>query len=168
MISLTQDQLAHSASLDELYPKLDELSISPGWNKPTASLWPSPRKTFRPYRWSYSQAKGALDAAGRLVDMHLAERRNLLLFNPMEGNTYATLRTLVAAYQMIMPGEKARSHRHVPNALRLVLDSGEGVYTIVNGEKLMMRSGDVLLTPNWCWHGHGNDGPSPAYWIFRS
>jgi gentisate 1,2-dioxygenase len=23
----------------------------------------------------------------------------------------------------------------------------------------------VLLTPNWCWHGHGNDGKSNGYWI---
>ena len=35
----------------------------------------------------------------------------------------------------ILPGETARSHRHTPNALRLILE-GEGAYTIVNGEVL--------------------------------
>jgi gentisate 1,2-dioxygenase len=30
---------------------------------------------------------------------------------------------LVAAYQMIMLGEKARTHRHTPNALRLIVDA---------------------------------------------
>jgi gentisate 1,2-dioxygenase len=66
---------------------------------------------------------------------------------------------------MIMPGEKARSHRHTPNALRLVVDAEPGAYTIVNGEKLSMMPGDVVLTPNWCWHGHGNDSRACAYWL---
>ncbi|HXJ03312.1 MAG TPA: hypothetical protein VNH44_18985, partial [Micropepsaceae bacterium] len=28
-----------------------------------------------------------------------------------------------------------------------------------------MGPGDVLLTPNWSWHGHGNESRAPAYWI---
>ena len=63
---------------------------------------------------------------------------------------------------MIMPAEKARSHRHTPNALRLIIDAEPGAYTIVNGERLSMMLGDVL-TPNWCWHGHGNDSRANAY-----
>ena len=66
---------------------------------------------------------------------------------------------------MIMPGEKARSHRHTPNALRLIIDAEPGAYTIVNGERLSMMPGDVVLTPNWCWHGHGNDSRACAYWL---
>ena len=124
---------------------------------------PSRRRRFAPYRWSYAQAKGALDAAGRLINTELAERRNLVMHNP--AGDYATSRTIVAAYQMIMPGEKARSHRHTPNALRLVLDAEPGAYTIVNGERLSMMPGDVVLTPNWCWHGHGNDSRANAYWL---
>ena len=81
---------------------------------------------------------------------------------------YATSRTIVAAYQMIMPGEKARSHRHTPNALRLIIDAEPGAYTIVNGERLSMMPGDVVLTPNWCWHGHGNDSRACAYLARRA
>jgi gentisate 1,2-dioxygenase len=98
-----------------------------------------------------------------LINTELAERRNLVMHNP--AGDYATSRTIVAAYQMIMPGEKARSHRHTPNALRLVLDAEPGAYTIVNGERLSMMPGDVVLTPNWCWHGHGNDSRTCAYWL---
>jgi gentisate 1,2-dioxygenase len=58
--------------------------------------------------WHYGQARGALDAAGRLINTELAERRNRILFKPAEGNTYGTVRTIVATYQMIMPGEWAR------------------------------------------------------------
>ncbi len=163
--TVSPSNLAHAGSLDELYSLLRPLSVGAGWNKPTPSLWDEPRKTFVPLRWRYDEAKAALDAAGRLINTELAERRNLILFNPVPGNDYATTRTLLAAYQMILPQEKARSHRHTPNALRLILDAEEGAYTIVNGVKLPMRPGDVLLTPNWHWHGHGNESPVPAYWI---
>ena len=155
----SRDDLAHSGTLEELYGKLDAVGIGPGWAKATPSLWPAPRKTFAPAHWSYEQARGALDAAGRLINTELAERRNLILFNPADGNSYGTVRTLVAAYQMIMPGEWARAHRHTPNALRLILDAEPGTYTEVDGVKIAMEPGDVLLTPNWSSHGHGNRQP---------
>lgn len=156
--------LEGAATLDELYPTLAARNIGAGWNKPTPSLYPEPRKNFVPTMWRWSEGRSALDAAGRLISTDLAERRNLILYNPVEGNTYATVRTMICAYQMILPGETARSHRHTPNALRLVLE-GEGAYTIVNGERLEMRPNDVLLTPNWHWHGHGSEGGGPCYWL---
>ncbi len=161
----TRDDLAQSGSLEELYGKLGQIGIAPGWAKATPSLWPAPRKNFAPAHWKYEQARGALDAAGRLINTELAERRNLILFNPATTNSYGTVRTLVSAYQMIMPGEWARAHRHTPNALRLIIDAEPGVYTDVNGVKLAMEPGDVLLTPNWSSHGHGNDSRACAYWL---
>ena len=156
--------LSETESLDALYAGLAPLSINAGWAKPTPSLWPEPRQNFVPHRWSWSEGRAALEAAGRLVDTEFAERRNLILFNPVEGNTYATVRTMIAAYQAILPGETARSHRHTPNALRFILE-GEGSYTVVDGERLEMRPNDVLLTPNWCWHGHGSEADGMCCWI---
>jgi gentisate 1,2-dioxygenase len=161
----SREELAQSGTLEELYGKLGQISIGPGWAKATPSLWPAPKKTFAPAHWRYEQARGALDAAGRLINTELAERRNLILFNPAAENGYGTVRTLVAAYQMIMPGEWARAHRHTPNALRLILDSEPGTYTEVDGVKIAMEPGDVLLTPNWSSHGHGNDSRACAYWL---
>src|ERR1700761_2669807 len=161
----SREELAQSGTLEELYGKLGQIGIAPGWNKKVASLWPAPKKNFAPAHWKYEQARGALDAAGRLINTELAERRNLILVNPAEGNTYGTVRTIVTAYQMIMPGEWARSHRHTPNALRLILDSEPGTYTEVDGVKIAMEPGDVLLTPNWSAHGHGNDSGANAYWL---
>jgi len=165
MTTPSRQDLAQSGSLEELYGKLEKVRMGAGWNKPTPSLWASPRKTFVPAHWAYEQARGALDAAGRLINTELAERRNLILVNPAEGNTYGTVRTLVAAYQMIMPGEWARAHRHTPNALRLILDAEPGTYTEVDGTNIAMEPGDVLLTPNWSTHGHGNNSKACAYWL---
>jgi gentisate 1,2-dioxygenase len=161
----SREELAQSGTLEDLYGKLGQIGIAPGWNKKVASLWPEPKKNFKPAHWKYDQARGALDAAGRLINTELAERRNLILYNPASDASYGTVRTLVSAYQMIMPGEWARSHRHTPNALRLILDSDSGVYTEVDGVKIAMEPGDVLLTPNWSAHGHGNDSRANAYWL---
>ena len=157
--------LRAASSLDDLYAVFDANRMTAGWHKKRPSLWREPRGDFRPMHWRYDEAALALDRAGEWVGTELAERRNLLLFNPVGDNDYDTVRTLVAAYQMILPGEHAYAHRHTPNALRVVLDAGPGLYTVVEGVKLPMCEGDVLLTPNWCWHSHYNEGSDAAYWI---
>ena len=157
--------VAQAVNLSDLYAGLARANIGPGWNKPEPSMYPTPKKTFVPAHWSYRVAKGALDAAGRLIGTDQAERRNLILYNPIPGNTYATVRTIVAAYQMIKGFETARSHRHTANAMRFILESGPKAYTVVANAKVPMEPGDVLLTPNWAWHGHSNDGGDCAYWI---
>jgi gentisate 1,2-dioxygenase len=111
------------------------------------------------------EARAALQEASRFVGTDVAERRNLIMVNPAPGNTYATTHNIVAAYQMIQPGETARSHRHTPAALRLVLDAGDDVYTVVDGNRVDMTPGDVVLTPSWCWHGHANEGNETAFWL---
>ena len=156
--------LADAPSLEALYAGLAPHSINAGWAKPTPSLWAQPHKNYRPAMWRWRDGRAALMAAGRLVNTELAERRNLILFNPVEGNTYATVRTLICAYQSVLPGETTRSHRHTPNALRFILE-GEGSYTVVDGQRLEMRPNDVLLTPNWCWHGHGSEAKGPCFWL---
>jgi gentisate 1,2-dioxygenase len=156
---------ASATSMDHLYRLLAKAKMENGWAKPEPSMWPLPRRQFIPAHWRYADAKPALDAAGRFVNTELAERRNLILANPIPDNHYPTVRTLVAAYQMVKAGETARSHRHSANALRLVLDAQKQAYTIVEGRKIPMEPGDVLLTPNWSWHGHANESPANAYWI---
>ena len=152
-------------TLSALYEAASGLNFTPGWvprKKPI--LWSEPRPELVPARWTYAEAKAGLDAAGRLIDVSLAERRNLVMRNPAPGTNFETTRTLVCAYQMILPGELAPSHRHSSHALRVIID-GKGAFSIVNGEKTPMETGDVVLTPGWCWHGHGHDGDTPAYWF---
>jgi gentisate 1,2-dioxygenase len=87
------------------------------------------------------------------------------MVNPVAGNIYATSRNIVAAYQMVKAGEKARSHRHTAAALRLVVEAKPGTYTVVDGARIDMAPGDVVLTPSWCWHGHANESDATSYWI---
>lgn len=158
-------ELRSLSSLEALVSAIGERNMTPGWiRRQKPFLYSEMRSALVPARWRYAEAKAAMQAAGRLIGTDLAERRNFVLRNPAPGNDYATLRTLVCAYQSILPGEKARSHRHAPHALRVILEA-RGAYSIVDGEKHPMESGDIVLTPGWSWHGHGHDGMEQAYWF---
>ena len=92
-----------------------------------------------------------------------AERRILRIANPGVAELTAT-HTISIALQYLLPGEVAPAHRHSPNAMRLMVH-GEGAYTTVNGNKRVMRRGDLILTPAGTWHDHGNEGPEPVIWM---
>src|SRR4029453_9806784 len=94
----------------------------------------------------------------------LFRSRVLMLMNPgLEGQAAATS-TLFAGMQLILPGEIARAHRHSPAALRIIVE-GHGAYTAVDGERCFMEPGDLILTPSWSWHDHGNDTTEPMIWL---
>ncbi len=123
---------------------------------------PVPRAT--PNVWSYRKLRPLLDRAGRLVGTDKAERRVLMLINPGIGKIPYTTDTLFAGLQCILPGEIARAHRHTAFALRFIIE-GERGFTAVGGEKVAMSPGDVILTPNWEFHDHGNESEGPMVWL---
>ena len=92
------------------YTNLHAQHFSPGWARPEPSMWAAPKPKFKPAVWRFAQAKVALDASHNMVPADQTERRNLIMVNPIEGNTYATTRHLVAAYQCVMAGDTARTH----------------------------------------------------------
>lgn len=137
-------------------------------------LWPSLRGVLPPTKpqprtrataWSYQAIKPLLLQAGELTPIEKAERRVLVLANP--GHGLDKMQASAAMYlgmQLLLPGEWAPSHRHTPNAVRMIVE-GEGAYTTVNGEKCPMRRGDLILTPTGLWHEHGHDGTEPVIWL---
>jgi gentisate 1,2-dioxygenase len=103
--------------------------------------------------------------SGELTPIEKAERRVLVLANP--GHGLEKMQASSAIYlgmQLLMPGEWASSHKHTPNAVRMIVE-GEGAYTTVNGEKCPMARGDLILTPTGLWHEHGHDGEDPVIWL---
>lgn len=91
-----------------------------------------------------------------------AERRILRLDNPGVPERTSG-HTISVAVQYLMPGEVAPAHRHTPNAVRFMLH-GEGAYTTIEGDKFVMRRGDLVVTPSMTWHDHGNEGAEPVIW----
>jgi gentisate 1,2-dioxygenase len=152
-------------SVADLIQRIAEQNCIPGWIRHTPPLmWSAPQSQLVPAHWRYANIKPAMQAAGRLIGTDQAERRNFILRNPAPGNGFGTTRTLIGAYQSILPGERARTHRHSPHALRVILES-RGSYSVVDGHKHPMESGDIVLTPGGHWHGHGHEGSEQAYWF---
>jgi gentisate 1,2-dioxygenase len=124
----------------------------------------NPRPAPVPFVWHWRDIRPQLDWAGRALGVEDAERRALLFANPGLGGKYHATRTLLGAYSLYNPGEIAPVHRHTPCASRFAL-SGDGGYTTVDGEKCLMRRGDLILTPAGLWHDHGNEGREPLIWM---
>jgi gentisate 1,2-dioxygenase len=123
-----------------------------------------PGTAAQPAIWRWRDMRPLLMRACELISAKQAERRVLMLENPaLAGTTFITP-ALFAGLQAILPGEIAPTHRHTPNALRLIVE-GEGAYTAVDGERIAMRPGDFIVTPGWSWHDHGNEGSAPVVWL---
>lgn len=137
-------------------------------------LWPSlrallprqaPARRTQPVLWRYADIRPQLLRAGELTPIEKAERRVLVLCNPGLGleNMQATP-SIYIGLQLILQGEVAPNHRHTPSAIRFVVE-GRGGFTIVDGEKLPMEKGDLILTPSLTWHDHGHEGEGPVIWL---
>ena len=145
---------------------LKALNLVPLWPSLRALLPPlKPRPNTRATHWAYADIRPLLMQAGELTPIEKAERRVLVLANP--GHGLDKMQASAAMYlgmQLLLPGEWAPSHRHTPNAVRMVVE-GEGAWTTVDGEKCPMRRGDLILTPTGLWHEHGHDGTEPVVWL---
>lgn len=142
-----------------LYPE----KVEPLWTVMSAMVPSVPKPKASPTVWKYKNLRPLLSDAGRLVPSEESERRVLMLVNPTLKAPQTT-DTLYAGLQYINSGEVAPAHRHSAFALRFIIE-GEGGWTAVEGEKLYMSRGDVILTPRWQWHDHGKDGEGPMVWL---
>ena len=145
---------------------LTDLNLGPLWPSLRALLpYGKPARNTQPVCWRYQDIRPLLLQAGDLTPIEKAERRVLMLCNPGLGleNAQATP-SIYLGMQLILPGESVPNHRHSPSAIRLVVE-GEGGFTTVEGEKLPMERGDLILTPAGLWHEHGHHGTGPVIWL---
>jgi gentisate 1,2-dioxygenase len=122
-----------------------------------------PQPKMIPHMWPWSTTESLIEESARAVPVG-DERRALQLFNPGLGGRWATTNNLIAAVQILLPGEVARAHRHTATAIRFIIE-GTGAYTAVDGERVYMAPGDLILTPSWSWHDHGNETKERVVWM---
>jgi gentisate 1,2-dioxygenase len=128
-----------------------------------SQMTPHPQPKMIPHMWRWSTTESIIEESARAVPVG-DERRALQLFNPGLGGRWATTNNLIAAVQILLPGEVARAHRHTPTAIRFIIE-GTGAYTAVDGERVYMAPGDLILTPSWAWHDHGNETKERVVWM---
>lgn len=158
-----KDNIETSAEMAAFIETLTPLWLYPLWQQ-RGLLIRRPTTKSIPHLWSYAPIRERLLEAGRLITAEEAERRVLILKNPgLDGKPAATAR-LYAGMQLVLPGEIAPAHSHAASAIRFVVE-GNGAFTAVNGERAIMRPGDLVLTPPWAPHDHGNDSGEPMIWL---
>ncbi|HTT00936.1 MAG TPA: gentisate 1,2-dioxygenase [Steroidobacteraceae bacterium] len=144
--------------------QLPEHHLAPLWEVLRLLTPREPPRAALPAVWRARELREQILTAGRLISAEQAERRVLVLENPALAGQARITTSLYAGIQLILPGELARSHRHTASALRLVLE-GTGAYTMVEGERATMHPGDLVVTPSWTFHEHGNEGSTPVIWL---
>ncbi len=151
--------------LAELYRDLAAAGMTPLWTTREGLMPFTPQPKAVPHRWRWSDLHPLAERSAELVPVGRGgERRAISLGNPgLPGDPYTTP-TLWAAIQYLAPRESAPEHRHSQSAFRFVLE-GEGVWTVVDGDPVAMRRGDLLLTPGWHFHGHHNISDEPMAWL---
>lgn len=123
----------------------------------------TPASSMQPVHWKWDDLKRLLTKIGEGLSMDSGgNRRTLRLANP--GLPYGTTPTFWCSIQYINPKEHAGAHRHQANAMRFIME-GTGARSVVDGEEYEFGVGDLVLTPNWCWHDHTHDGDEPMIWL---
>ena len=180
----TERQKELAAIIDELEDLNTEaadhsLWIRTRWNLPNQKAWhlgtserPAPGPytlgveypAAEPHVWKWPQIEKYLMQLVELCPLELTERQSVLLTNPAFGTKGVKVtNTMRIAISIYKKGDVAESHMHTPNASRTII-SESGGYTMVEGERIFPRRGDLVFTPNGTWHGHGNDDDTPVIW----
>jgi gentisate 1,2-dioxygenase len=151
------------ASEEDLVERARVANVRPLWTNTLAHG--ANRAVAAPLLWSWRDISPLVEEAASMTTTDVVERRVLSLVDPhYPENGTASTRNLNAGFQVLMPGERARPHRHSMNAIRFVVE-GSGATTFVDGKACPMNPGDLILTPAWTWHEHAHDGDERIVWL---
>ncbi|KAK2608742.1 hypothetical protein QQS21_002731 [Conoideocrella luteorostrata] len=149
-------------AMGEFLKALPAKHLEPLWTRMSAMVPPAPNPVTMSCLWKYREMLPYLATAGAIVPEEMAERRVLMLVNPCMSAPHTT-DTIYAGLQLVNPGDTAPAHRHVATACRFIIE-GEG-FTSVEGTRVRLTRGDVVVTPSWHWHDHGNESSKPVIWL---
>jgi len=152
--------------IEELNATLRKRWISGLWNLDHAERPADPKTRVKPHLWKWHDVYDSLLQAKEKITIASGsvERRVIRLVNPGLAENEMTSHTMLFSFQLIQPGEVAPGHRHTMAAIRFILQ-GKGAYTNVDGQKMVMEDGDLILTPQGCWHEHAHEGNDNMIWI---
>src|SRR5262245_8356482 len=113
---------ASKHEIDALRQAWKEANRAPLWENKLAHRPPPPPEAG--YLWSWETIRPLIAGAIKVASPEAVERRVLQLIPPsrFEQEAAQTSKTLAAAIQVLLPGERERPHRHTMNALRFVLE----------------------------------------------
>jgi len=160
----TTSVLTVEAERGALHDAAQRLSLMPFWSNRAGIELVEPRSPAQPFLWRWKEFAPLLRKSAEIITIEESERRVLLFANPGLGGKPWMTSTIYGGYQVVRPGESAPCHRHTPSASRFVIE-GSGAFTTLEGERCVMSPGDLIITPNWTWHDHGNDAREDVIWM---
>src|SRR6476620_4617863 len=110
---------AHADSDDEFHKLIHDNHMWGLWEI-ASQMTPVPQPAAVPYQWKWSLLERVVRQSCISVPVG-DERRAMQLFNPGLAGQWSTTGTLIAAVQVLLPGEIARAHRHSPAAIRFIM-----------------------------------------------
>ena len=144
--------------------ELESKNLHPLWDRYQRITPIKPQPQDAPFLWRWREVEPLLQRSVGEVSINDIERRALIMAHPAFGAETTTTSTLLAAFTVLDPGERARPHRHTGAAVRFATRA-EGAVTIVNGRRCEMKAGDLILTPPMVWHGHINESDHRIIWF---
>jgi len=144
--------------------ELEAQHLHPLWDRYQRITPIKPQARDTPFIWRWREIEPMLHRSVAEVSINDIERRALIMAHPVFGAETTTTSTLLAAFTVLDPGERARPHRHTGAAIRFATRA-EGAVTIVDGRRCEMKAGDLILTPPMVWHGHINESDQRIIWF---
>src|SRR6266699_5737273 len=144
--------------------ELEQRHLHPLWDRYQRITPIKPQAPDTPFIWHWREVEPFLHRSVAEVSINDIERRALIMAHPAFGAETTTTSTLLAAFTVLDPGDRAVPHRHTAAAIRFATQA-EGAVTIVNGRRCEMQEGDLVLTPPMCWHGHINQAGRRTVWF---
>jgi gentisate 1,2-dioxygenase len=144
--------------------ELEQNHLHPLWDRYQRITPVKPQPPDTPFLWRWREIEPFLHRSVAEVSINDIERRALIMAHPAFGAETTTTSTLLAAFTVLDPGDRARPHRHTGAAIRFATRA-EGAVTIVNGRRCEMKAGDLILTPPMVWHGHINESDRRIIWF---
>jgi gentisate 1,2-dioxygenase len=164
MKSIDYNPDIHNESAQAFVQKLAAHHCQPLWDRYRTLVSREPISQNASLHWAWQAMQPLIEQAIVATRPEEAERRVLLLTHPGFKGAAASTTNILAGLQILQPGELAPAHRHTLGALRFVMQ-GQGAVTLVDGTRCDMERGDFIVTPNWHWHEHINQGQERLVWF---
>src|SRR6266849_604624 len=144
--------------------ELESKNLHPLWDRyqRITPVKPAPKDT--PFVWRWRDIEPFLHRSVGEVAINDIERRALIMAHPAFGAETTTTSTLLAAFTVLEPGDRARPHRHTGAAIRFAT-CADGAATIVNGRGYEMKAVDLKRTPPMNRHRHINESDHRIIWL---
>jgi gentisate 1,2-dioxygenase len=153
------------AATDELRSDMGRNNLIPLWELESEIMGLTPKPRTQAWLWRWDDLYSIAERAGELIPIERGgDRRAIALANPGQNGMPFATSTLWAAVQWLNGREIAPAHRHTSQAIRFIID-GAGSYSTVEGDKVFLERGDLVLTPPWTWHDHGSESDERAIWM---